>query len=107
MSLIDDATTIGNVLTQIDTALQTPGLSEADWQTLYALRKHLDDLQRDLIKASINQADQTYQELTAQLKTASSQLTTFIGDLTKVQNAIATVAQIASYADQLLKVAGA
>jgi septation ring formation regulator EzrA len=104
MSLIDDATTIGNVLTQIDTALQTPGLSEADWQTLYALRKHLDDLQRDLIKASINQADQTYQELTAQLKTASSQLTT---DLTKVQNAIATVAQIASYADQLLKVAGA
>jgi septation ring formation regulator EzrA len=106
VSLIDDATTIGNVLTQIDTALQTPGLSDADWHTLYALRKHLDGLQRDLIRKSISEADQTYQKLTAQLKTASNQLTTFLGDLTKVQNAIATVAQIASYADQLLKMAG-
>ena len=107
MTLIDVATTIGNVLTQLDTFLQTPGLSDADWQTLYALRKHLDDEQRDLIGESINEADATYQALTAQLKTASTALTNVIGDLTKVGNVISVVSQIASYADQILKLAGA
>lgn len=103
MTLIEVATTIGNVLTQIDTTLQTPGLSDPDWQTLYALRKHLDDEQRDLIKESINEADAGYQALTVQLKTASTLLTSVFGDLTRVGNIITTVSQIASYADQILK----
>ena len=102
MTLIDLASAIGDVLTQIDTTLQTPGLSDADWQTLYALRKHLDDQQRDLIGESINEADAQYKSLTAQLNTASAQLKNTIGDLSKVATVISTVSQIAAYADQIL-----
>ena len=102
MTLIDLASAIGDVLTQIDTTLQTPGLSDADWQTLYALRKHLDDQQMDLIGESINEADAHYKSLTAQLNTASAQLKNTIGDLSKVATVISTVSQIAAYADQIL-----
>lgn len=105
MSLIDDATAIGNALTQIDRTLQAPGLSPSNWQILYALRKHLDDEQRDLIGKSLNEADTKYQTLTADLKAASDQLTNLIGDLNKVGSIIATISQIASYADQILKLA--
>ena len=107
MSLIDVATTIGNVLTQIDTTLQKPGLSDPDWQVLYALRKHLDDQQRELVAESINEEDSTYQELTVQLKKASGNLNAVLGDLTKVSSIITTISQIASYADQILKLVGA
>ena len=60
MTLIQLVTTIGDVLTQIDTTLQTPGMADPDWQTLYALRKHLDDEQRDLVRKSISEADNRY-----------------------------------------------
>lgn len=103
MTLIELAQAIGDVLTQIDTMLQTPGMSDSDWQTLYALRKHLDDEQRDLIGKSIKEADATYQQLTTKLSAASTQLKTVLGDLTKVGNVISIVSQIASYADQILK----
>jgi hypothetical protein len=106
MTLIEVAKVIGDDLTQIDTTLQTPGLSDADWQTLYALRKHLDDIQRDLIQESINEADQKYQALTTQLQQASNQLATVMTDLSKVSDIIATVAQVAAYADEILNVAG-
>jgi hypothetical protein len=102
MTLIEVATTIGTVLTQLDTTLQTPGLSDADWQTLYALRKHLDDQQRDLIGESIKEADAEYQSLTTELSSASSELTKSIGDLAKVGKVIGIVSQIASYADKIL-----
>jgi septation ring formation regulator EzrA len=106
MTLIEVAKVIGDDLTQIDTRLQTPGLSDADWQTLFALRKHLDDIQRDLIQESINEADQKYQALTTQLQQASNQLATVITNLSKVSDIIATVAQVAAYADEILNVAG-
>ena len=105
MTLIEVAKVIGDDLTQIDTTLQTPGLSDADWQTLYALRKHLDDIQRNLIQESINEADQKYQALTTQLQQASNQLATVITDLSKVSKIIAMVAQIAAYADGMLNLA--
>lgn len=105
MTLIEVAKVIGDDLTQIDTTLQTPGLSDADWQTLYALRKHLDDIQRNLIQESINEADQKYQALTTQLQKASDQLATVITDLSKVSKIIAMVAQIAAYADGILNLA--
>ena len=106
MTLIEVAKVIGDDLTQIDTTLQTPGLSDADWQTLYALRKHLDDIQRDLIQESINEADQKYQALTTQLQQASNQLATVITNLSKVSDIIATVAQVAAKADEILNLAG-
>jgi hypothetical protein len=103
MSLIEVATVIGNVLTQIDITLQTPGLADPDWQTLYALRKHLDDEQRDLIRESIEEENDEYQALTTQLNNASAQLKTVIGDFSKVATTISIISQIASYADQILK----
>jgi hypothetical protein len=102
MTLIEVATMIGNVLTQLDTTLQTPGLKDGDWQTLYALRKHLDDQQRELVGESLAEENPAYQSITAQLKSANTELATVLGDLTKVSKVIATVSQIASYADKIL-----
>lgn len=105
MTLIDVAATIGDVLTEIDKTLQTPGLSDPDWQTLYALRKHLDDLQRELIGESIAEEDDDYQMLTTKLDDANSQLKVVISDYSKVSTTITVISQIASYADQILKLA--
>jgi hypothetical protein len=106
MNHIQLVTTIGNVLTQIDITLQTPGMQDPDWQTLYALRKHLDDEQRDLVRKSINEADNTYKTLTTKLTVASNELKKTIGDLTKAGEVISEVAKIASYLDQILKLVG-
>jgi hypothetical protein len=102
---IELAGLIGNVLTQIDTTLQAPGLADPDWHNLYALRKHLDDEQRQLVQASINQADATYANLTTQIAAANTQLKTVIANLAKVADTINIVAQIASLLDQVLKLA--
>src|SRR6266478_6426623 len=106
MTLIELVTTIGNVLTQIDVTLQTPGMPDPDWQTLYALRKHLDDQQRDLVRKSINEADNRYKALTTKLDAASNELKNSIGDLTKVGNVITELSNIASYLDQTMKLVG-
>jgi hypothetical protein len=106
MTLIQLVTTIGDVLTQIDTTLQTPGMQDSEWQTLYALRKHLDDEQRDLVGESINEADNVYKALTTKLNAASNELKNALGDLTKVGNVITEVSKIASYVDQILKLVG-
>jgi len=103
MTLVQLVTTIGNVLTQIDTTLQTPGMQDPDWQTLYALRKHLDDLQRDLVRKSIDEADDAYKALTTKLNASNSELKKVIGDVAKVGNVISEVSKIASYVDQILK----
>jgi uncharacterized protein YukE len=105
MTLIEVAKVIGDALTQIDTTLQTPGLSDADWQALYAMRKHLDDLQRDLIGESIEQGNAQYQALTTQLKDATKALAQALADIKKVGDAIGILSQIAAYADQMLKLA--
>ncbi|HUZ48058.1 MAG TPA: hypothetical protein VMW54_15605 [Terriglobia bacterium] len=107
MTLIELATTIGDILTEIDTRLQTPGLSDADWQTLYALRKHLDDQQRALIEENIKEEDATFQALTSKISDASNKLASIISDLTKVGNVISTVSQIAADVDQVLKLVAA
>ena len=105
MTLIEVAKVIGDDLTQIDTTLQTSGVADADWQALYALRKHLDDLQRELIGESIEQGNVQYQALTTQLKDASKELAQALADVKKVGEAITILSQIAAYADQMLKLA--
>ncbi len=102
MTLIELATTIGDVLTDIDTTLQTPGVSDADWQTLYALRKHLDDQQRELIGESIKEADAQYKALTTKIGAAAQHLQDTIDDLTKVGDIIKTISQIAAFLDQVI-----
>ena len=105
MTLIEVATLIGDVLTLIDGRLQTPGLDGASWHALYALRKHLNDIQRALVRAAIAQATGQYQDLTAKLKKASDDLKGTIADLKKVADTISVISQIASYADGVLKLA--
>jgi len=103
MTRIQLVTTIGDILTQIDKTLQTPGMQDSDWQTLYALRKHLDDEQRDLVKKSIDETDNAYKALTTKLNAASNDLKNAISDLTKIGDLITGVSKIAAYVDQILK----
>jgi hypothetical protein len=105
MTPIELATLIGNVLTQVDSKLTDPALpmSDPNWQTLYALRKHLDDLQRALVQASIAEDDPSYPVLTKQIVDASADLQTVIKDAAKVTSAIAALSQIAGSLDQVLK----
>jgi hypothetical protein len=98
-------TLIGNVITQLDTTLADPNLPMSDpkWQTLYAVRKHLDDLQRELVQASIATADAAYPDLTAQITAASQDLQTVINDFTKLDVIINDASTIASLVDQVMK----
>jgi hypothetical protein len=105
MTPIQLATLIGGVLTQIDAKLADPAfpMSDPNWQTLYALRKHLDDLQRTLVQASIAENDVSYPSLTKQITDASADLQTAIKDAAKVNSVITDVSQIAGLVDQVLK----
>jgi hypothetical protein len=105
MTPIQLATLIGNVLTQLDSKLSDPAfpMSDPNWQTLYALRKHLDDLQRSLVQASIEEGDPLYTGLTQQITAANTDLQTVINDITKVNAMINDLSQIASAVDQILK----
>jgi hypothetical protein len=106
MTLMELSSALGNVLNELDRALQTPGLSDADWQSLYALRKHLDDQQRSLVAEQIDDENASFQDLTSQLKVASAQLTQVIGDINKVEQTIGLLSQIASYGDKILSLVG-
>jgi hypothetical protein len=105
MTPIELATLIGNVLTQLDSKLSDPAfpMSDPNWQTLYALRKHLDDLQRSLIQASIADGNSSYTGLTQQITVANTDLQTVIKDNAKVTAVIGDLSKIASVVDQILK----
>jgi len=105
MTPIQLATLIGNVLTQLDSMLADPTfpMSDPNWQLLYALRKHLDDLQRALVQASIAEADPLYAGLTEQITDANTDLETVIKDIAEVDTVIKDISQIASLVDQVLK----
>jgi hypothetical protein len=105
MTPIELATLIGDVLTQIDSKLADPDFPMADpnWQTLYALRKHLDDLQRTLVQTSIAVDDPSYAGLTKQITAASTGLQKAIKNAAKVNVVIAGVSQVAALVDQVLK----
>jgi len=105
MTPIQLATLIGDVLTQIDSRLADPEfpMSDPDWQTLYALRKHLDDLQRTLVQTSIAANDSSYPGLTRQIAAANTDLQTVIKDAAKVNSVITDVSQITALVDQVIK----
>jgi hypothetical protein len=105
MTPIQLVTLIGSVLTQIDSKLADPAfpMSDPNWQTLYALRKHLDDLQRALVQASIAEDDPAYPGLTTQIAAANGDLQTVIADAVKVNAAISDISQIAALVDQVVK----
>jgi hypothetical protein len=105
MTPIQLATLIGNVLTQIDSKLAAPQFPSSDpnWQTLYALRKHLDDLQRTLIKANIAEHDPAYPGLTKKIADASAEVKAVIKNADQVNNLIKDVSEVAGLVDQVLK----
>jgi hypothetical protein len=105
MTPIQLATLIGNVLTQIDSKLADPQFPSSDpnWQTLYALRKHLDDLQRSLVKANIAEHDAAYPGLTKKIADASADIKAIIKNASEVNRVIKDVSEVAGLVDQVLK----
>jgi hypothetical protein len=107
MSQLEVAQLIGNILTKLDMLLASPDLpsSSPDWQTLYALRKHLDDQQRELVKAIFDEDTAQFSQLSQQLKDANDQLQQVINDINKIATIIEYVSKAASVVDQLLSAA--
>lgn len=105
MTPIELATLIGDVITQLDSKLSDPDfpMSDPDWQMLYAMRKHLDDLQRLLIQANIADGNDAYAGLTEEITDANADLQTVIKDDAKVTAVIGDLSKMASVVDQILK----
>jgi hypothetical protein len=94
---------IGDDLTLADQRLQTPGMLGPDWQALYALRKHLDDIQRQLVMKVIKQNTAKYQQLTTDLKKASDDLKSISKELQTIADFFAALTIIVDLADRVLK----
>jgi hypothetical protein len=96
---------IANVLTKIDVELQNPALiqNDAKWQQLWALRKHLDDQQRELVASQIAQGTDSYQQIANKLNQKNGELSATIKDIGKIDATIQTVAGICSLVAGLLK----
>src|SRR5580658_4050005 len=107
MTTLEIVQTIGDVLTQLDQMLANPNFpsSQPAWQQLFALRKHLDDQQRQLVAAQIDESTAQFAQATAQLKTSGDSLQQIGTDITKVASVINIASTIASAADQLLGLA--
>ena len=105
MNQTELVTSIGNTLTKIDTALMGEDLMDQPnkWQQLYALRKHLDDEQRLLVKADIDSDDLKFQTLSGTIAVATKQLNQKINDMTKIDSIINIVSQIAANVDSVLQ----
>jgi hypothetical protein len=101
----DLVTLIGKALTQLDTTLMSSALQDqpAKWQQLYALRKHLDDEQRELVSVIIDSDDPEFQAPANLIVEATNQLNQQIGDMTKIDSIIGIISQVAADVDTILK----
>jgi hypothetical protein len=101
------ATSISNALTQIDTILASgdPDFGTPPWQQLFAMRKHLDDQQRSLLQQSVQADDSTFAGATADVMTATSDLTAAIKEGASVDATLKILAQLSSFIDAVLKLA--
>jgi hypothetical protein len=95
---------IGEALTQIDVVLANPNLPSSDpqFQALFAMRKHLDDQQRELVTADIDDTSQAFTNATAQLNAADNSLKRIGSDISKIAAIIQVASTIASIADSVL-----
>jgi hypothetical protein len=103
-SKVDLVIEIGDVLTQIDALLSSPGLSPSDpnWQQLFALRKHLDDQQRELVREVLQDNTASFNAIAAQLSLAADALDKVGTDITKIGKILDTVSLVASLVDKIL-----
>jgi hypothetical protein len=107
MTQAELVTAIGNTLTQMDNTLMDPDLQNqpARWQQVYAMRKHLDDQQRELVAATIQADDLAFQTLTGKIQLAIKQLQQVVDNLKKIDSIINTIARISAVLDEILKAA--
>ena len=105
MTKADLVDLLANVITGLDNVL-TDGSLQADpatWQLVYAVRKHLDDQQRDLLKAVLDEENAAYGALTAEIAAAANGLDQCIRDVTRVDEMVKDVTRISADVDQVLK----
>jgi len=107
MNQSDLVTCVGNAITQLDSLLMSgdPAFNTPSWQQLFALRKHLDDQQRNLVQQTIQGDDDTFQNVAGTIKAATQDLTTAIDEQKTVDSIINIVAQISAAVDAVLKMA--
>jgi hypothetical protein len=100
---------IGTLLTEIDDCLARPDFPDSDprWHQLFALRKALDDQQRQLVSADFQVNTTTYATLTQQIAGANQQLQNTIANIQMIGNTIAMVTQVIGFVGQLLQFATA
>lgn len=98
---------IGNILTQIDDCLSRPDFSDNDphWHQLFALRKALDDQQRELVSAGFKQNSAAFTSATQALAQSNTQLQKTLADIQRIADTISTVTQIIGFVGQLLQFA--
>ena len=70
---------------------------------MYALRKHLDDQQRDLLRAVLQEENAAYQALTATIQAAANGLQQIVTDMGRIADIIQYVTRISADVDQVLK----
>ncbi len=104
MTQADLVSTIGDVLTELDTELIDPGLRNrpAEWQQVFAMRKHLDDQQRVLVASTIHEDSSQFTVQADMIVAAANDLDGVIGDISRIDRVLQTVAQIAADLDQIL-----
>lgn len=105
MTKADLVDLLANVITGLDNALtDDPLLADPPtWQLVYALRKHLDDQQRDLLKAVLEEENAAYKTLTATIEAATNGLQQIITNMQRIDEIILYVTRISADVDQVLK----
>jgi hypothetical protein len=107
MTTLEIVQIIGDALTQLDVLLADPNFpsSRPQSQQVFALRKHLDDQQRQLVAAEIDESTPQFAQATAPLTAADADLKKIGADITKVASVIKIASNIASVADKLISLA--
>ncbi len=104
MTKIQVVELIANVLTGIDRCLSDPNLppDSAEWHQLYALRKALDDQQRELVTAMFQEDDADFVGISDKIQALNKELVSTLSDIQKIASTIATVTKIIGAVGQLL-----
>jgi hypothetical protein len=107
MSKVNVVNQIGDVLTQIDVILSDPDLSQSspEWQQLFALRKHLDDQQRELVQEILADDTNQFANIAAQLSASADSLDDVAADINKIGSILQAVASVSSLVDKVLNLA--
>ncbi len=103
MDQADLVNSIGNTLTLIDNQLMALDPSSAQWNLLFAQRKHLDDQQRALVAEAIRTDDVQFKTLTGLIGKAADELNKQIKAQNQLADAFTTISQISASLDQVLK----